>query len=231
MSNASCLQTGHSKAFAEEVRAQSRATWSFQPVSNLSYISKLVKQIVASILNAHMDAHNLSSPFQSAYRKGYSVETALLKVKEDILHAIDNQNGVPLVLLDLSAAFDTVDHNILLSHLKNLGVTDVALHWIRSYLSVRSQCICINGVKSSKFPLCCGVPQGSVLGPILFSIYTMSLSTVLDNTTSAIIFTPMTHRFICHCAVNALVLMMNLRAGLRVAFLMSGSGWLTTSSS
>ena len=68
---------------------------------------------MASRLNAHMDAYNLSSPFQSAYRKGYSVETALLKVKEDILCAFDNKNGV---LLDLSAAFDTADHNILLSH-------------------------------------------------------------------------------------------------------------------
>ena len=117
--------------------------------------------------------------FQSAYRKGYSVETALLKVKEEILCAFANQNGVLLVLFDLSAAFDTVDHKILLSHLKNFGVTNVALHWIRSYLSDRSQCVCINEVKSSKFLLCCGVPQGSVVGPILFSIYTLSLSTVL----------------------------------------------------
>ena len=122
---------------------------------------------MASRSNGHMDAHNLSSPFQSAYRKGDSVETALLRVKEDILRA--------------SAAFDTVDHNILLSHLKNLGVTDVALHWIRSYLFDRSQCVCINGAKSNKFPLCYGVPQGSVLGPILFAIYTLSLSTVLDK--------------------------------------------------
>ena len=78
--------------------------------------------------------------------KGYSVEAALLKVKEDILCAFDNKNGVFFILFDLSAAFTTVDHNILLSHVKNHGVTDVALQWIRSYLSDRTQCVCINGM-------------------------------------------------------------------------------------
>ena len=118
-SNASCLQTGHSKAFAEEVWAKSGATWEL-PTCLEPFLYIHMEKVVATRLNAHADAHNLSSPFQSAYRKGYSVETALLKVKEYIIRAFDNQNGVLLVLLDLSAAFDTVDHNTLLSHLKNL---------------------------------------------------------------------------------------------------------------
>ena len=105
-------------------------------------------------------------PLQSAYRPHHSTETALLRVKTDILKAMDNQEVTCLVLLDLSAAFDTVDHKILLERLENyFGITGTALQWIRSYLTNRSQRVVIGdtnttGAKSSSISLECGVPQG-----------------------------------------------------------------------
>ena len=106
---------------------------------------------------------------QSAYRSGHSTETALLRVHSDIVSAIDKGRGVFLILLDLSAAFDTVDHMILLSFLKDyIGLDGPALKLFETYLTKRTQCISIKGVLSELSELAYGVPQGSVLGPIAF---------------------------------------------------------------
>ena len=113
---------------------------------------------------------------QSAYRPGHSTETALLHVHYNILRAVDEHKAVALVLLDLSAAFDTIDHNIMLSRLsKRLGVGDVALKWFESYLKGRKQSVVINETLSSPLDVLYGVPQGSVLGPKLFTIYTLPI--------------------------------------------------------
>ena len=123
-------------------------------------------------------------PLQSAYRVGHSTETALLKVKSDFLTAIDKDEAVCLVMLDLSTAFDTVSHELLLNHLKfRFGICDTALAWIKSYLSERTQSVSIddrNGITiiSDKASLSCGVPQGSVLGPILFTLYMSPLGDI-----------------------------------------------------
>ena len=85
----------------------------FRPVSNLSFLSKVIEKVIASRLADHMAANDLMDPMQSAYRKGHSTETALLRVHNDIIGAVDKGNGVILVFLDLSAAFDTVDLRIL----------------------------------------------------------------------------------------------------------------------
>ena len=96
-------------------------------------------------------------------------ESALVKVHDDILRASDNQNSVIILLLDLSAAFDTVDHSILLSRLKSrFGMNGIALDWFRSYLPNRTYTVTVLGGRSTDRPLMTGVPQGSVLGPILF---------------------------------------------------------------
>ena len=114
---------------------------------------------------------------QSAYRAGHSTETALIKVKADILNAIDNKEVVYLVLLDLLAAFDTVNHRILLERLKIMfGLTGTVINWITSNLLGRSQKVVVGNVNSSAVPLLCGVPQGSILGPTLFTLYTTPLS-------------------------------------------------------
>ena len=144
----------------------------YRPVSNLSFLSKVIERVVASRLRAHMTQFNLFEPMQSAYRPYHSTETALVRVMNDLLMAMDRKQRVALVLLDLSAAFDTVNHSVLLDRLEHrIGLGGTALQWFRSYLSDRVQRVIVNGVRSNDHELGTGVPQGSVLGPILFSIY------------------------------------------------------------
>ena len=103
-------------------------------------------------------------------------------MKNDIVCALDDKKSVLLVLLDLSAAFDTVDHNVLMNVLeKRVGVTGLALKWLASYLSDRSQCVSINGVYSKEANKKCGVPQGFVLGPVLSTTYMLPLGDILSN--------------------------------------------------
>ena len=144
-----------------------------RPVSSLSFISKVIEKVVAARLSKHMEQYNLYEVKQSAYRKGHSTETALLRIQNDLLKAADNHHASCLVLLDLSAAFDTVDHTILLTRLsQDVGLSGVPLKWCTSYLSGRTQTIKAASSLSSAAHLACGVPQGSVLGPILFTVYT-----------------------------------------------------------
>ena len=150
----------------------------FRPVANLKFLSKILEKVVASRILSHFSEHNLLEPYQSAYRKGYSVETALVRVSNDIHHALDKKKAVFLVLLDLSAAFDTVDHSILLRRLETCGVTGGPLEWFKSYLENRKFVVRVGDIKSSTAQFDCGVPQGSVLGPILFSIYVAPLADI-----------------------------------------------------
>ena len=144
--------------------------------------SKLVEKIVASRLNEHIDAHGLSEKFQSAYRKYHSTESALLRVQNDINMALQNRKLCALVLLDLSSAFDTINHSRLLSRLSTrYGISDTALAWINSYLSDRTQRVSVEGYFSPDAPLLTGVPQGSVLGPILFTMFMAPVGDILRD--------------------------------------------------
>ena len=124
---------------------------------------------------------------QSAYRAYHSTETALLKVKTDVIRALEDQEVACLILLDLSAAFDTIDHNILLRRLETrFAVTDTALNWLRSYLTNRTQAVTVGdplleGSRSAFVQLMSGIPQGSILGPILFTIYTAPIGNIYRN--------------------------------------------------
>ena len=154
----------------------------YRPVSNLSFVSKVIEKVIAARLIDHMTANSLMDPYQSAYRKGHSTETALVRVHNDIVSAVDKGFGVCLILLDLSAAFDTVDHNILLTFLKDhIGLRGQALDLLKSYLTGRTQCVSIKGVLSELRELAFGVPQGSVLGPVEFCIYTIPLGAILKH--------------------------------------------------
>ena len=132
----------------------------YRPVSNLTFLSKVIERVVALRLGEYMANHDLYEPLQSAYRECHGTETALLRVQNDILRALDNRRGVYLVLLDLSAAFDTIDHVILLDRRRdNVGVHGNALKWIRSYLSESYQSVIING-QTSKTETCIWCPSG-----------------------------------------------------------------------
>src|SRR5207245_465236 len=120
--------------------------------------------------------------YQSAYRQYHSTETALLRIYNDALLSIDQQKVSALVLLDLSAAFDTIDHQILLSRLaSNFGINGSAFSLISSYLLNRTQSVTIQSQTSQSSPLLTGVPRGSVLGPLLFCLYTTPLSYIFTN--------------------------------------------------
>ncbi|XP_056006684.1 uncharacterized protein LOC130050513 [Ostrea edulis] len=151
----------------------------YRPVSNLAYLSKLIEKVVAAHIQTFLSENNLLEPFQSAYRQGHCTETALLRVHNDVVYAIGEQKAVSLVQLDLSAAFDTVDHLRLLQILKDLGIKDTVLTWFASYLTNRTQIVKVKGAKSDATELGCGVHQGSVLGSVLFNIYTASLGALL----------------------------------------------------
>ena len=120
--------------------------------------------------------------FQSAYCSGHSTETAILRVQNDVLRAIDCGQCVFMVLLDLSAAFDTVSHEILLKRLhSHFGVSGEALKWISSYLSDRCQSVLVNGNLSASAQLEHGVPQGSVFSPDFFTDYVVPVATIIRS--------------------------------------------------
>ena len=152
---------------------------SYRPISNLSFLSKVIEKVVALQLTSYLEDNHLYEPLQSAYKKFHSTETALIKVHNDIATAIDSGHSVILVLLDLSAAFDTVDHTILIRRLSTrFGIRGRALDWFVSYLSDRKQYVKVNNTSSNSLCLTQGVPQGSVLGPILYSLYTSPLGDI-----------------------------------------------------
>ena len=145
---------------------------SYRPISNLSVTSKLLERLVAKQLIKYLKDNDLMPDLQSAYRANHSTETAILKVVADILLALDTGDLAALVLIDLSAAFDTVDHTTLLQRLKTSYRLDgVVIGWFRSYLSGRTQHVRSSATTSKPASVGCGVPQGSVLGPILFLLY------------------------------------------------------------
>ena len=124
-------------------------------------------------MDEHLSKNNLNEPLQSAYTPNHSTETAIVKVTNDILRALDKRQCVVLVLLDLSAAFDTIDHEVFLKRLnEDFGISGNVNEWMRSYLKNRSQSIVINGTLSDKVNLEYGFPQGSKIGPFGFKLYT-----------------------------------------------------------
>jgi len=140
-------------------------------------MSKLLERFVARQLIDYLSFADLLPSLQSGFRPGHSTETAVLSVLSDILQAVDRGDSAALILLDLSAAFDTVDHEVLLKRLQmSFGSDNTAYRWFQSYLSGRHQHV---RCWSLTIQPVCGVPQGSVLGPILFVLYTVDLISLI----------------------------------------------------
>ena len=155
---------------------------SFRPVCNLPFWSKVVEKCMLKRLNEHYDLHNLFPSFQSAYQQNFSCETVIIKLMTHILWAMEYQGVMAMCAIDLSAAFNTVDHQVLINVLQHkYGVTDTALKWFDEYLRPHQCIVKIGNSTLGKLDLQFSVTQGSCAGANLFSIYSSTIKEVIPN--------------------------------------------------
>ena len=153
---------------------------SYRPIANIAFLSKTIERLAATQACNYLTDNDLLPKFQSAYRMFHNTETALVRVCNDILMAIDQHCEVVLVLLDLSSAFDSSDHDALLERFhKRYGLSGTVLCRFKSYLSGRTQSVIIKDTESSEVPVTHVVPQGSVLRPILFAHFFAPLEDII----------------------------------------------------
>ena len=153
----------------------------FRPVAMLSILSKIMEKVVFIQIIEYMESNKLVHPFHHGFRANHSTATALIEMYDSWVETIERGQYAAACFLDLSAAFDVVDHSLLLDKLRLYGFTVSSLEWMSSYLCDRSQSVYVDGFLSNVLPIESGVPQGSILGPLLYTIFTNDLPEILHN--------------------------------------------------
>ena len=167
------------------IKSQSKGTayQNYRPVSNLTFLSKLVEKITLNQFTQHCEDHHLLPDYQSAYRKHHSCETSLIKLVNDLLWAMEKQEVTAMTVLDLLAAFNTVDHDLLLAVLdRRFGVKGAALKWYEQYLKPRKFKVAINNTYLNEQTINYSIPQGSIQGAFLFNAYASMITEVIPPT-------------------------------------------------
>jgi hypothetical protein len=178
----SSLKTGRIKPLLKKPNLDPSDPASYRPITNLSTLSKILEKLALTRLRTHILSSDNYCKFQSAYRAAHSTETALLRVVNDLVIAACNHRPSVLIALDISAAFDTLQHDILCQRAETeFGIQATALSWLRSFITGRSNYVCIGDDQSPTISCSNGVPQGSVLGPILFALYTAPVAKIIEH--------------------------------------------------
>ena len=180
----------------------------YRPISVLPCFSKILEKLMYNRLLKYLDQNNILFPSQYGFRRKHSTNLATIELITKISQAIDNNENTLGVFLDLAKAFDTVNHEILLRKLDHYGVRGIVNKWFKNYLTGRKQIVKYKSVQSQSLTITCGVPQGSVLGPLLFLIYMNDVSRC-SKKLSFILFADDTNLFYSHKNVDILYNTMN----------------------